>query len=62
MVLIHLAFQIQPVYASGERSQCISLDDSDSALGTDNVRRASPNFCNLSDYMSPPTRLPPIAG
>ena len=26
------------------------------------VHRASTNFCNLSGYLSPPTRLPPITG
>ena len=62
MVLVRLVFLIQPVYSSGERSQSISLDDSGIPLSIVNVRRASPNFCNLSGYLSPPTRLPPIAG
>ena len=43
-------------------SQSICLDDSGTPLSNVNVRRASPNFCNLSGYLSPPTRLPPIAG
>ena len=44
------------------RSQSISLDDSGIQLSIVNVRRVSPNFCNLSGYLSPPTGLPPIAG
>ena len=62
MVLISLVFLIQPVYSSSERSQSISLDDSGIPLSIVNIDRASPNFCNLSGYLSPPTRLPPIAG
>ena len=62
MVLVHLVFLIQPVYSSSERSQSISLDDSGIPLSIVNVRRGSPNFCNLRGYLSPPTRLPPIAG
>ena len=54
-VLVHLAFLIQPVYSSGDSSQSISLDDSGNPLHIVNVRRASPNFCNFSGYLSPPT-------
>ena len=54
-------YNIQPVCSSCERSKSISLDDSGIPLSIVNVRRASPNFCNLSGYLLPPTRLPPIA-
>ena len=62
MILICLAFLIQPVYSSSERSQSISLDNLCNPLSIVNVCRGSPNFCNLSGYFSPLTRLPPIAG
>ena len=62
MVLVRLVFLIQPVYSSGEWSQSLSLDDSAIPLSIVNVHRVSPNFCKLSGYLSPPTRLPPIAG
>ena len=61
MVLVRLVFLIQPVYSSIERSQSISLNDSGNPLNIVNILRGSPNFCNLSGYFSPPTRLPPIA-
>ena len=61
MVLGCLAFLIQPVYSSGERRQNISLEDSGNPLSIVNGRRASPNLCNLSGNLSPPTRLPLIA-
>ena len=53
MVLACSAFLIQPVYSSSERSQSIILV---------NIHRSSPIFCNLSCYLSPPTRLLPIPG
>ena len=62
MVLVHLAILIQPVYSSGEKSQSISIDNSVKPLSIVNVRRASPNFCNLQGYLSPSTRLPSIVG
>ena len=62
MYLFRLAFLIQPVHSSSESSQSISLDDSGNPLSIVNVLRASPNFYNLSGYLSPPRRLPPIAG
>ena len=43
-------------------SQSVSLDHSVKPLSSVNFRRASPNFYNLSGYISPFTRLPPIAG
>ena len=62
MVLVRLVFLIQPVYSSSERSQGICIDNSGNPLSIVNVHRASPNFSSLCDYLSPPTRLPPIAG
>ena len=62
MVLVGLGFLIQPVYSSGERSHGISLDNSGNPLNIVNVCRGSPNFCNLSGYLAPPTWLPLIAG
>ena len=61
MVLVRLAFLIQPVY-SGGRNQNNILDDSGNPLIIVNVRIAFPNVCNLSDFLSPPKRLPAIAG
>ena len=61
MVLIHLALLIQPVYDSGDRSQSISLEDSGNPFSVVNARRAFTYFCNLSGYLAPTTRLPPIA-
>ena len=52
----------EPATASSGQSQRPSLDDSGRPLNNVNVRRMSLNFCNLSGYFSPPTRLPPIAG
>ena len=43
-------------------SQIICFYDSGTPLSNVNVCRASPKFCNLSGYLSPPTRLPLIAG
>ena len=40
----------------------MSLGDSGKPLSNVNAHRASPNFCNLSGYLSPLTRLPLIAG
>ena len=39
-----------------------SLNHSGNTLSIMNVHKASTNFCNLSGYSSPTTRLPPIAG
>ena len=43
-------------------SQSVSLDDSVKPVSKVNVLRASPKFCSLSGYLSPPIRLPPMAG
>ena len=62
MVLVLLAFLIKPVYSSSERSQSIILGNSGKPLSILDICRGSPNFCNLSVYLSPPTSLPTIVG
>ena len=44
-------------------SQSVSLDSSGKSLSSENIHRLTPNFqLQLGGYLSPPSRVPPIAG
>ena len=61
MVLVSLAFLIQPVNYFGEMSQSKSLDNLVNQFSVVNFGRASPNFYKLRGNLSQPPWLPPIA-